>query len=496
MFKSMVSFLSGSGSFIKCPLFYIILSLLRSLKSCNFETKYTNLKKLKINPIVSFLCIYTALNVLCFRSFAQATRISTIAGDGWAGNSVNTVVFRKNSLITNKNVQYAAYYDDRQYVVLAKRKLGTGKWQVSRTQYQGDAADAHKSISISVDGDGFLHLAWGQHNNQLNYCKSLQAGSLLLGDKIAMTGLKENKISYPEFYRLSKGDLLFFYRDGGSGNGNLMINRYDLKSKTWSRMQDGLIDGEGKRNAYWQAAIDEKDGIHLSWVWRENPDVASNHDLCYAKSRDGGKTWQKSTGENYTLPLNASNAEYAFRIPQKSELINQTSMYANAAGEVFIATYWRDVQDSIPQYQLVFKQQGKWKVNTLKFRRTPFTLSGGGTKSILVSRPQIVAWKNGAVRSAAIIFRDEERQNRISVAVNQDVNGDQWVVSDLSHEDVGNWEPSFDTELWRKRTILNLFVQKVIQIDGEGKADTGASKVQVLEWRPALKNVEPKKYGE
>lgn len=491
MFRRLVSFCLDQAIFLNVP--YNILSCPRfeSLKIAYLETKYIELKQLKIIHIRSFLCLCAVLNSVSFQAPAQATSISTIAENGWANNSVNTVVFRKNSLITHKNVQYAAYYDEQQYMVLAKRKLGADKWQVNRTQYQGDAADAHKSISISVDGDGFLHVAWGQHNNQLNYCKSLQAGSLSLGNKITMTGLKENKISYPEFYRLSKGDLLFFYRDGGSGNGNLMINRYDLKSKTWSRIQDGLIDGEGKRNAYWQAAIDEEDGIHLSWVWRESPDVASNHDLCYAKSTDGGKTWQKSTGESYVLPVNAGNAEYAFRIPQKSELINQTSMYANAAGEVFIATYWRGVQDDIPQYQLVYKQNDKWDVNTLKFRQTPFTLSGGGTKSIPVSRPQIVAWKNGSVHSAAIIFRDAERQNKISVAVNQDVTGDKWEVSDLSPEDVGNWEPSFDTELWKKRRILNLFVQKVIQIDGEGKANAGASKVQVLEWKPALNNIKP-----
>lgn len=91
-------------------------------------------------------------------------------------------------------------------------------------------------------------------------------------------------------------------------------------------MQNNLIDGQNKRNAYWQTCIDEKGTIHVSWVWRETPDVSSNHDMCYACSKDGGITWQKSTGEKYTLPITAATAEYAVRIPQKSELINQTSM--------------------------------------------------------------------------------------------------------------------------------------------------------------------------
>ena len=58
-----------------------------------------------------------------------------------------------------------------------------------------------------------------------------------------------------------------------------------------------LLDGQGQRNAYWQVAIDPQGSVHLSWVWRETPDVATNHDLGYAKSTDGGLTWQTSTGE-------------------------------------------------------------------------------------------------------------------------------------------------------------------------------------------------------
>ena len=35
-----------------------------------------------------------------------------------------------------------------------------------------------------------------------------------------MMGSLENVVSYPEFHKSTIGDLYFFYRDGGSGNGN------------------------------------------------------------------------------------------------------------------------------------------------------------------------------------------------------------------------------------------------------------------------------------
>lgn len=415
---------------------------------------------------------------------AQKSNIQTIADNGWAKNTVNTVVFRKNSLTTFQDFQYASYYDADQFVVLAKRNINSDKWEIERTEYKGDATDAHKSISIAIDGDGYLHVAWGQHGNNLNYAKSVAPNSLKLGVKEKMLGLKENKVSYPEFYKLKNGDLLFSYRDGASGNGGLMMNSYNVKTKKWDRLQDNLISGEGKRNAYVQTAIDDKGIIHISWVWRETPDVASNHDLCYAKSADGGKTWQNSKNEVYQLPVTASNAEYALKIPQNSELINQTSMTVDAKGNPLIATYWRDKGDTVPQYHIVYQENGAWKVNKLDFRKTPFSLSGGGTKKIPISRPQIITWKSGGKSAVALIFRDIERKNRVSIAICKDIRDAKWSYKDLTKESVGDWEPTYDGELWREKKQLSLFVQKVEQVDGEGKANNLPTKIQVLNWIP------------
>ncbi|WPV00843.1 BNR repeat-containing protein [Mucilaginibacter sp. cycad4] len=418
-------------------------------------------------------------------AMAQSTKVTTnTIGLGWANNSVNTVIFRKNSLVTFKGEQYAAYYNNHQVLMLAKRKSSSANWQVATTQYKADAADAHKDISIMVDGAGYLHVAWGHHNQALNYAKSIKPGSLILSDPQSMTGVGENRVSYPEFYRLRGGDLLFVYRDGGSGNGNLVMNRYSITSQKWVNVQQNLIDGEGKRNAYWQMCIDKKGIIHISWVWRESPDVASNHDMCYARSNDGGGSWEKSTGEKYALPINAANAEYACKIPQRSELINQTSMFADDKGNPFIATYWRDSSSAIPQYHIVFKIGDNWHLANLGFRKTAFTLGGTGTKRIPISRPQIIAWNNNGKQSAAIVFRDTERGDKVSVAINNDLKTANWRVNDLTTISVGEWEPTYDTELWKDKKILNLFVQQVTQVDGEGKANMAPTKVQVLEWKP------------
>lgn len=407
----------------------------------------------------------------------------TTVADGWANNSINVVVFRKNSLVTHDGWQYTAFYDQDSYVVLGKRKQGATQWQLKRTPYQGNTTDAHNTISLMVDGDGYLHLSWDHHNNTLRYCRSISPGSLDLTEKMPMTGQLEEKLSYPEFYKLPNGNLLFLYRNGQSGQGNLVINQYDRHTQKWTSLHSNLIDGEGQRNAYWQACVDTKGTLHLSWVWRESPDVASNHDLAYARSKDGGLTWEKSTGEKYHLPITAATAEYACRIPQKSELINQTSIYADANGLPYIATYWREAGSTIPQYHLVYADGKQWQVQDLGFRTTPFSLSGGGTKRIPISRPQVIVWHTGKRTSAALVFRDAERNDKISVAIKKDITKGAWLVTDLTTQSVGSWEPTYDTEWWKEKAILQLFVQRVEQVDGEGKANIPPQPIQVLEWR-------------
>lgn len=431
--------------------------------------------------MVRYFLFFLLLVSVCSAADAQS---GLIAPDGWAANSVNTVIFRKNALVTAGAYQYAAYYDTAQFVVLGKRKTGEKKWTISRTQYKGDVADAHKSISMMVDGKGVLHVVWGQHNNPLNYAVGATSGSLQLTEKMIMIGNKEQKLSYPEFYKLTDGSLLFLYRDGGSGNGDLVMNRYDIASGKWERVQSNLIDGQGHRNAYWQMAVDETGVIHLSWVWRETPDVASNHDLAYACSKDGGKTWQTSDGKQYQLPITAATAEYACLISQKSELINQTSMFADAQGHPFIATYWRDLGQTVPQYHIVYKTGAQWQVNNLAFRKTPFSLSGGGTKQVPISRPQIIAWQQGKLMAAALIFRDVEQGDKVSVAVSNDVTKTKWTIRNLTDTSVGSWEPTYDTELWKHKHVLDLFVQHNVQVDGEGRASMPAQPVQVIEWKP------------
>lgn len=429
-----------------------------------------------------FLLSFFVIFITCW-SYGQTT---TLPVKGWAKNSVNAVIFRKNAVVTFDTVQYTAFYDSTGHVVLGKRTLGTTDWDINVTEYTGNIEDAHNSISIMVDGAGYLHVSWDHHDNQLRYSRAVSPGSMELGEEMAMIGSNEASVTYPEFHRLPNGDLLFMYRDGGSGDGNMVMNRYDHQDQSWERLHSNLIDGEGQRNAYWQAHVDTLGRIHLSWVWRETWDVATNHDICYAVSLDGGVTWQRSTEEQYTLPITAATSEYAAEIPQNSELINQTSIYGDGEGNPYICNYWTPEGSDVPQFHLVYHDGNQWQTVQVSDRTTPFSLSGGGTRRIPISRPQVMVDDDKGNTRVFVLYRDEEQGNKVTLTYCEDISTNDWTILNLTDYVVGSWEPSYDTELWKEEQLIHIFVQRVGQGDGEGLEDLPAQPVTILEWSPEM----------
>lgn len=416
--------------------------------------------------------------------------LEIIAAEGFAGSSVNVVAGLQSTLFTHGDSQYASFYGADRTVVLAKRRTLDGAWQLKNTGLTANVNDAHRTVAIAVDGDGILHVAWDHHNNPLNYARGVAPGSLELGPKAPMTGRHETRVSYPQFLPLPNGDLLFFYRDGGSGRGNLVLNRYSTRTQEWTQVHAKVIDGEGQRSAYPAMAVDAKGILHLAWVWRESPDVSTNHDLCYAKSADGGVTWTTAAGRPLAVPFTAANAEYALRIPQGRTLMNPPSLAADARGHPLIANYWCPEGSDIPQYHLVRFDGRDWRAHQVTTRKSPFSLAGGGTKRPPISRSVLLPVLVPHFRQTLhLVYRDDERDGRIVAMTCEDLDAPspRWTSRELTAESVGAWEPSLDpvaAALGR----LEMLVQRVEQRDGNDReaAELPPSPIFSLSWTPPV----------
>ena len=417
---------------------------------------------------------------------STTARCITISDTAWAGSSVNVVANIRQSLFTESRTQFAAFYDAEGYMVLAKRALGADTWETRRSVYKGNVADAHNSISLVVDGAGFVPVAWAHHGNALNYARSVAPGSLELGPKTAMTGDREAKVTYPQFFRLADGDVLFLYRDGASGRGSLVLNRYSMAAGKWSVVQPNLIDGEGKRSPYWSMTVDGKGGLHLAWIWRDSPDVASNHDLCYAYSANGGATWMRSDGSVLKLPITEATAEYAAKIPTNSNLMNSPSVVADRQGHPLIMSYWSATAGAPPQFR-VFRHDGKvWQMVVGPRRTESFSLAGGGTKRPPISRAVLFVEQRWKYYGLHLIYRDDTRGGRIVEAKLDDLAKDEWTETEFTTSSLGAWEPSFDPVLWERLGQVHMLVQKVEQRDGDDRkaAVNTPTPIGVLVWSP------------
>lgn len=383
---------------------------------------------------------------------------------GFANNSINATSFRKNSIITHFNndgssFQYVAFYDPQGMIILGQKK-NNESWFSLKTGLYGYTADAHNTISIMTDKIGYLHMAWSDHNGKLKYMRSQTPHSLIMRE-CKMIGSLEDKATYPEFYKLPSGNLIFLYRNGVSGNGNLVLNKYDSMSESWHRVHDNLISGEGVMSPYWQATIDYKGRLHISWVWRDTSDVASNHDISYAMSEDSTmKCFVNSSNMSLALPITAEQDVCICHIPTSSALINQTSMDTDEDNLPYILSYWRI--DEIVQYNILKYNGSYWTVLDTHIRNTDFKLSSKGTQQLPCARPQLlVKGKKNAIL-IYLLFRDIEHSSHFSIG-KLSINGDKICekkVYDVTAESVGEWEPNYDTFLWKSRGELSVFLQK------------------------------------
>jgi hypothetical protein len=159
-------------------------------------------------------------------------------------------------------------------------------------------------------------------------------------------------------------------------------------------------------------------------------------------------------------------------------------MCTDGDGRPVIATYFRPPGQQVVQYFVIHRDGDAWKTVQVSNRTKPFSLSGGGSKAIPISRPQVVARNDGGKTSIAVIFRDEERGSKVSMARCADLAGGKWSVEDLTDFPVRYWEPSYDHVRWARDGVLDLYVQVAGQGDAESLEKIGPQTAYVLEWKP------------
>jgi len=275
----------------------------------------------------------------------------------WSGHPVNF------ALLTRGETQFVAFYDERRQMTVAQRRLGQTAWRFKKLPSHVEW-DSHNALMLGLDREDRVHLSGNMHNVPLIYFRATRPLDVDSLEPVhRMTGREEQRVTYPVFFNGPQGELVFSYREGRSGKGDTLYNVYDEGSRTWRPLVAGpILSGEGRMNAYPLPPFRGPDGYyHLSWVWRDTGDAATNHDLSYARSRDLVH-WETIDGRPLTLPITLRSAgTIVDPVPVKGGIINSSGRVGfDAAHRVVIAYHKYDAAGHTQMYLARF-EGGTWR---------------------------------------------------------------------------------------------------------------------------------------
>ena len=275
--------------------------------------------------------------------------------------------YRTEPLLTHDGYQFATWYNRGTGdgvgadigIYIARRDLSGNTWEVMDTGLDMVNAkaiwDSHNVISLGIASDGRLHLAYDLHKDDLRYATTptgRATGSNWHVFNTERDSLNSNSasltdVTYPRFIN-NGDDMLMTFREGGSGNGDIELVRYDSSAALPHRWVDEngntsgdltqtIISGAGSytnpidnsvsttRNAYLNGVdVDPNGRIHMTWTWREDSQ-GSNHDINYAYSDDNGSTWKNNDGQNLGATISINSPRNHCRVARSAASIDQST---------------------------------------------------------------------------------------------------------------------------------------------------------------------------
>jgi hypothetical protein len=268
----------------------------------------------------------------------------------WSGHPVGF------ALLTSGKRQFVAFYDSQRRMTVGARTLDSDHWSlVVLPSTLG--WDSHNYVTMAVDAEGYLHVSGNMHCNPLVYFRT-----------------------YPRFLEGPQRQLIFTYRDGRSGDGDQYCDVYEPQDHAWRRLIDRpLFAGQGKMNAYFVGPVQDGQHVfHICWVWRTTPDCATNHDLCYARSKDLVH-WETSAGRPLALPITLPTAEIVDPVPPGGGIINgNTRIGFDAQGRVVLSYHKFDAAGKTQLYNARREASG-WKIYQTSDWEYRWEFHGGGS---------------------------------------------------------------------------------------------------------------------
>jgi len=261
------------------------------------------------------------------------------SGSAPAADLHNGQAFIQDNLWSTARYQYAVWVADDGAPHVGRRRRGEDRWLIRdlvTLPHDPLAAptrdDLHNVYAIAV-ADGYVHVAGNMHDDRLRYVRGRAAR--LDRWTASPTPARGESVTYPVFTRLLDGTLFFWRREGMSGDGAVQLDALPPGVSRW-RPRGVVLDGRPSKESPYlhHIAVDPRSGtVHLMFEWRATGSVQTNSDVGYARSSDGGSTWETSSGAPLPEPITHARAETVIdTAPRGSGLINTGGLTVDRRG--------------------------------------------------------------------------------------------------------------------------------------------------------------------
>jgi hypothetical protein len=388
------------------------------------------------------------------------------------------------TLIGGVEYQVQAYWNIDAYAIIQYRtrtdaNLPFGTW----TSFIYDGTDGlpviqqneivndHKNLNVGFDRDGYVHLAYNNHNNPLVYRRASQPITSWTGAVDALTNPFPGAsiTSYTKFFNDPSGKLYLIYRNGGATAGGIAMSQYS-ETTGWSVPSGLNSNGElcnetilTNAGAYpYSVGFDPDFGsgghFHFAWHWKVGG--GGNQQIGYL--RWDGTNWKKADNSPQTMPAAMLNQDTVENNTAYMGLGGQNSCKSDHLGRPHIAYIINDLPQADParraRVRHAYHNGTSWVKTDVLI--SPDILDCGDPENDFWRCPDIaINQTTGKVYILLALFGSNGLRMLSGPAPYT-----TWSTTVLDTTNIGEWSPTFDEWQWRNHLKLWIPVQSSLQL--------------------------------
>ncbi len=223
-----------------------------------------------------------------------------------------------------------------------------------------EGRDDHNAPSLLALADGRIMIFYAVHdipNNLFAKVMTAPGDVSAWSDRIRISSVEPAaSFNYPQAKLLSDGTIVLFVRRGSWAGATEAILRSTDGGHSWSTPTTLIRFGQDI-GIY---AVIDAHGSRFDLAWSRRAGNGRPTNIYFARSLDGGVTWQKMSGQRYALPITRAASEVVYSSPDPTYVWDVTGAVAGSPRVAFVTGDGKKTRYVVSRYI-----GGHWRSETV-----------------------------------------------------------------------------------------------------------------------------------